>query len=89
MQAAVVQASLLKKERKKKKKEKKRKSDAANVSMETDANTTADITAEADLEEPPKKKKKKKHAGNVHFNKWSKNSSELKYVNFFREFTWQ
>ncbi|XP_052773586.1 nucleolar protein 56-like isoform X2 [Mya arenaria] len=61
-EATVVQANLLKKDRKKKKKEKKKgKGDAGDVSMETDANTTADMTAESSmLEEPQKKKKKKK-----------------------------
>ncbi|KAH3790086.1 nucleolar protein 56-like isoform X2 [Dreissena polymorpha] len=61
-EAAVVQANLLKKDKKKKKKEKKKRAlEGGNVSMETDANTTADMTADnSTLEEPQKKKKKKK-----------------------------
>ena len=61
-QAAVVQANQQKKDKKKKKKDKKKKrEEGGDVSMETDANTTADMTADSStLEEPASGKKKKK-----------------------------
>lgn len=70
-EALVAQENALKKEKKRKKKEKKEKKkkagDEANQTMETDANTTADMTADTSVledESGTKKKKKKKKRKN-------------------------